>query len=148
MAHCVKCNYFDHDDIIGDVAARLWILPLYSFIRDGGSDGMFWRSVFMAINYPLTYTLGFLYISYSGSANAQLPGCICPWTFSLNFRLNKFPLDSFFTFPTRIFYREVPGFAIDCPCRVWCSGLTTCSLYVGPLFGNIVQNDSRFVSLT
>ena len=29
------------------------------------------------------------------------------------------------TFPTRIFYRGVPGFATDCPCGVWCRGLTT-----------------------
>ena len=50
---------------------------------------------FMAINYRLIYTLGFLYISNSGSANAQLPGCFCPWTFSLNIGLNMFPLDSF-----------------------------------------------------
>ena len=28
--------------------------------------------------------------------------------------------------PTRIFYRGVPGFATDCPCGVWCRGLTTC----------------------
>ena len=27
-------------------------------------------------------------------------------------------------------------------------GLTTALLYVGPLFGNLVLNDSRFVSLT
>ena len=51
--------------------------------------------IFMAINYLLIYTLGFLYISNSGSANAQLPGCFCPWTFSLKFGLNMFPLDSF-----------------------------------------------------
>ena len=43
-----------------------------------------------------------------------------------------------FTFPTRIFYRGVPGFATDCPCGVWCCGLTTCLQYVGPLFGNQV----------
>ena len=50
----------------------------------------------MAINYLLIYTLGFLYIiSNFGSANAQLPGCFCPWTFSLNIGLNMFPLDSF-----------------------------------------------------
>ena len=48
--------------------------------------------IFMAI---LIYTLSFLYISNSGSANAQLPGCFCPWTFSLNIGLNMFPLDSF-----------------------------------------------------
>ena len=33
-----------------------------------------------------------------------------------------------FTSPTRIFYRGVPGFATDCPCGVWCRGLTTCHL--------------------
>ena len=50
---------------------------------------------FMPINYHLIYTLDFLYISKSGSANAQLPGCFCPWTFSLNIGLSIFPLDSF-----------------------------------------------------
>ena len=51
--------------------------------------------IFMTINYLLIYILGFLYISNSGSANAHLPGCFCPWTFSLNIGLNTFPLDSF-----------------------------------------------------
>ena len=51
--------------------------------------------IFMAINYLFIYTLGFLYISSSSSANAQLPGCFRPWTFSLNFEFNMFPLDSF-----------------------------------------------------
>ena len=51
--------------------------------------------VFMAINYLLIYTLGFRYISSSSSANAQLLGCLRPWTFSLNIGLNMFPLDSF-----------------------------------------------------
>ena len=49
----------------------------------------------MAINCLLIYILGFLYISNSGSANTQLSGCFCPWTFSLNIGLNMFPLDSF-----------------------------------------------------
>ena len=43
-----------------------------------------------------------------------------------------------FTFPTKIFYRGVPGFATNCPCGVWCRGLTTCPLYVGPRFGDLV----------
>ena len=51
-----------------------------------------------------------------------------------------------FRFSTRIFYRGVPGF--DCPCGVWCCGLTTYTLCVGPLLGNLVWNDSGFVSLT
>ena len=50
--------------------------------------------IFMTINYFLEYTLVFLYLSSSGSANAQLPGCF-PWTFSLNIGLNMLPLDSF-----------------------------------------------------
>ena len=33
-----------------------------------------------------------------------------------------------FTFSMRIFCRGVPGFATDCPCGVWCRGLTTCLL--------------------
>ena len=37
-----------------------------------------------------------------------------------------------FKFPSRLFCRRVPGFATDCPCGVWCRGLTTCLLYVGP----------------
>ena len=52
----------------------------------------------MAINYLLIYTLGFIYISSSCSANAQHPGCFRPWTFSLNIGLNMFPLDSFMSF--------------------------------------------------
>ena len=38
-----------------------------------------------------------------------------------------------FTFPTRMLYGGVPGFATDCPCGVWCRRLTICPLYVGPL---------------
>ena len=48
----------------------------------------------------------------------------------------------------KIFYKGVPGLATDCPCSVWCCGLTTCLLYVGPPVGNLVWNDSGFVSLT
>ena len=105
---------------------------------------------FVAINYILIYALGFLYISNSSSANAQLPGCFCsghsPWILDWNVSFGL--LYGMFTFPTRIFYRGVPGFATDCPCGVWCRGLTTCPLYVGPLFGNLVENHSVFVSLT
>ena len=51
--------------------------------------------IFMAIHYFLNYTLGFMQLSSSGSANAQLPGCFRPWTFSLNIGLNMLPSDSF-----------------------------------------------------
>ena len=39
-----------------------------------------------------------------------------------------------FRFSTRIFYRWLPGFVTDCSCGVWCRGLNTRFLYVGPFF--------------
>ena len=36
----------------------------------------------------------------------------------------------------------------DCPCDVWCRGLTTCFQYVGPRFWKSSLNDDKFVSLT
>ena len=53
-----------------------------------------------------------------------------------------------YSYSTWIFCRGVSGFATDCPCGVWCRGLTTCSLYVGPLFGNRLLNNSWAVGLT
>ena len=65
--------------------------------------------ILMAIDYFLNYTLSFLCLNSSGSANAQLPGCFRPWTFSLNIGWNMIPLDSglyvILTFPTRISHR-------------------------------------------
>ena len=49
---------------------------------------------------------------------------------------------------TWIFCRGVSGFATDCPCGVWCRGLTTCLLHVGPPFGNRFLNTSKTVGLT
>ena len=42
----------------------------------------------------------------------------------------------------------VLGFATDCPCGVWCRGLTTCLLHVDPPFGNRILNNSWAVGLT
>ena len=47
-----------------------------------------------------------------------------------------------------IFCRGVSGFATDCPCDVWCRGLTTCLLHVGPPFENQFLNTSWAVGLT
>ena len=40
------------------------------------------------------------------------------------------------SYSTWIFCRGGSGFATDCPCGVWCRGLTTCLPHVGPPFGN------------
>ena len=52
------------------------------------------------------------------------------------------------SYSTWIFCRGVSGFATDCPCDVWCRGLTTCLLQVGPPFGNRCLNTSWAVGLT
>ena len=46
------------------------------------------------------------------------------------------------SYSTWIFCRGVSGIATDCPCDVWCRGLTTCLLHVGPPFGNRFLNPS------
>ena len=52
--------------------------------------------IFNPINYLLIYTLGFLYISSSGSANAPTPWMFAPWTSPPEYLgMNMFPLDSF-----------------------------------------------------
>ena len=49
---------------------------------------------------------------------------------------------------TLTFYRRVSGFSTDCPCDVWCRGITTCLLHVGPPFGNRLLNKSWVVGLS
>ena len=52
------------------------------------------------------------------------------------------------SYSTWIFCRGVSGFATDCPCGVWCRGLTSCLLHVGPPFGNRILKNSWAVDLT
>ena len=52
------------------------------------------------------------------------------------------------SYSTWIFCRGVSGFATDCPCDVWCRGLTTCLLHVGSPVGNRFLNTSWAVGLT
>ena len=58
------------------------------------------------------------------------------------------PLNVTSSYSTWIFCMGVSGFATDCPCDVWCRGLTTCLLHVGPPFGNRFLNNSWAVGLT
>ena len=52
------------------------------------------------------------------------------------------------SYSTWLFCRGVSGFATDCPCSVWCRGLTTCLLHVGPPFRNRFSNNSWAVGWT
>ena len=85
--------------------------------------------------------LGFLKLVSFGSATTHLPGCVCTWTFSdwildwtCLFRILLYHVWFF----TRVFYRRGQGFATDCPCGVWCHGLSTCFLYFCPLVENLL----------
>ena len=95
---------------------------------------------FVAILFNLNYTFRLCVTRYFWLCKCPNP-CMFPaldilleyWIEHVTFGL----LYVMFTFPARIFYRGVPSFAIDCPCGVWCRGLTTCLLYIGPLFANL-----------
>ena len=85
------------------------------------------------------------------SAIPPLPGCFCPWTFFQSIGFNMVPSDTFMAhLATQFGYfcRGVSGFATDCPCDVWCRGLPTCLLHVGPPNGNRFLNISWAVGLT
>ena len=82
---------------------------------------------------------------------SNLPGCFCPGTSFQNTGFNMVPSDPFMSHPDTqigyIFCRGVSDFATDCACGVLCRGLTTFLMYVGPLFGNRLLNNSWAVSL-
>ena len=87
--------------------------------------------------WPLVYVLNnTLILGIWCSTIPHLPGCFCPWTFFENIGFNTMLTDVTSSYSTWIFCRGVSGFATDCPCGVWCRGLTTCLLHVGPPFGN------------
>ena len=69
------------------------------------------------------------------------------WEYRIQHGANG-PLYVTSSYSTWIFCRGVSGFATDCPCDVWCCGLTTCLLHVGPPFGNRILNNSWAVGLT
>ena len=81
----------------------------------------------------------------------HLPGCFLSldllWEYRIRHGANR-PLYVTSNYSTWIFCRGVSGFATDCPCGVWCRGLTTCLLHIGPPFENRILNNSWAVGLT
>ena len=69
------------------------------------------------------------------------------WEYRIQHGANG-PLYVTSSYSTWLYCRGVSGFATDCPCGVWCRGLTTCLLHVGPPFGNRMLNNSWAVGLT
>ena len=81
----------------------------------------------------------------------QLPGCFRSLDLLSEYRIQHGAIGPLYvtsSYSTWIFCRGVSGFATDCPCDVWCCGLSTCLLHVGPTFGNRFLNTSWAVGLT
>ena len=82
--------------------------------------------------------------------NLHFPACFRPMILFLKYWIEHITIGILYVkcvFSTRIFCMGVPYFA-DCPCGVWCRGVTTCLRYVGPLLRNIVLDGSWSVNLT
>ena len=94
-----------------------------------------------------TYTFRHFETGLFGSVTTYLSGCFCPENF-LNIELNMIPSHSFLLCLGSLLGYSTGEFATNCPCGVWCRVSTTCLLYVGPPFGNVVGNDSEFVNFT
>ena len=105
---------------------------------------LFDKSLILGCLWPLVLVLNnTLILGIWCSTIPHLPGC--PWTFFENIGFNTVLTDPFMSHLATqlgIFCRGVSGFATDCPCGVWCRGLTTCLLHVGPPFGNRILNNS------
>ena len=106
------------------------------------------NGIFMVILFILNHTFMLPLTKYFWLCKCATPWMFPTLTLSFNIGLTFELLYVVFTFRTRLFYRGVPGFTIDCPCGVWCRGLTTCLQYNGSLVGNLVWSDGGFVTLT
>ena len=135
------CNSLDIDFFHGDIHGRS--------CKNNGYD-CYWIFLFpllfiLTYTFRLSETRSFWFCNYTP-----------PWMFLSLIILFEYWIEHItfgllcimFRFSSRIYYRGPTAFVTDCPCDVWCCGLTTCLLYVGPLFGNLVWNHSRLVSLT
>ena len=97
---------------------------------------------FMFIMFTLDYTFRLSDTRLFWFCNYEPPWVILLhsleyWIEYVTFR----PLYVMRRFSNGILYRGVPGFATDCPCSVWCGGLTNCFQYAGAIFGNLVGNE-------
>ena len=106
-------------------------------------SGCLWRLVFVLND---TLILGIWC-----STIPHLSRCFCHWVILAEYRIQHGAIGSLYVTSNCsiwIFCRGVSGFATDCPCGVWCLGLTTCPLHVGQPLGNRFINNSWAVGVT
>ena len=110
--------------------------------------GCLWLLVFVLNNILILAFTRYL-VFYNTSPPRMFLSLDLLWEYRIQHGANG-PLyvTSSYRYSTWIFCRGVSGFATDCPCGVWCRGLTTCLLHVGPPFGNQILNNRWAVGLT
>ena len=109
-----------------------------------------WSNTRMLVTFGICFKQHFV-TRYLVFCNLSPPSMFLLLDLISEYRFNMVPSDpcmSYLAIPTCIFCREVSGFATDCPCGVWCHGLTRCILHVGPPFGNRLLNNSLAVGVT
>ena len=104
--------------------------------------GCLWLLVFFKQHFDTRYL-----VFYNTSPPRMFLSLDLLWEYRIQHGPNG-PLYVTSNYSTWIFCRGVSGFATDCPCGVWCRGLTTCLLHVGPPFENRILNNSWAVGLT
>ena len=124
-------------DLLVTVTSDVFIFPLECVNGMTGNAlarSLLWRKAIVCGRFPLAIYACDIYMYLL-------------WEYRIQHGANG-PLYVTSSYSTWIFCRGVSGFATDCPCGVWCRGLTTCLLHAGPPFGNQILNNSWAVGLT
>ena len=150
------------------VLAKLHLITFYRIVFLGSPRFLGWMPLFVFFGLPIVscsliksntrmlVTFGICFkqhfdtrylVFYNPSPPRMFLSLDLLWEYGIQHGANG-PLYVTSSYSTWIFCRGFSGFATDCPCGVWCRGLTTCLLHVGPPFGNRILNNSWAVGLT
>ena len=134
----------------GECAVPVW-MPLVAFFGFTNCVLLYNNKTNTRMLMTIGVRLKHLDSRYFAFCNLSPPRIFLPLDLLSEYRIRHGPIGPFYVtsrYSSRIFYRGVSCFATDCPWGVWCRGLTTCLLYVGPLFENLLLNNSWAVDLT
>ena len=152
------------------VLAKLHPITFYKILYfwGGGVRFLGWMPLFVVLVYQLCLALWYksntrmlvtfgicfkqhfdtrYLVFYNPSPHRMFLSLDLLWEYRIQHGANG-PLYVTSSYSTWIFCRGVSGFATDCPCGVWCRGLTTCLLHVETPFGSRILNNSWAVDLT
>ena len=124
-----------HQAIILANAGIIWTLRNKIQLHFANCVLPFDKSLILGCLWPLVF------VFYNPSPPRMFLSLDLLWEYRIQHGANG-PLYVTSSYSIWIFCRGVSGFATDCPCGVWCRGLTTCLLHVGPSFGNQMLNNS------